>query len=177
MGGACQWWAPARCAGWKVQPNVTIFRIDHDDSAPRHFRHFTDFQTQSNRYAANHMNVDEPASNGYVYDGSSDRPKAIDKQGTSVVGAQREMPSPLDEMNRFVSAQRLLEILWDPESRPSLRWLRSQQKRMPHTRVGRRLWYCPALVKAHLERKRSPRQSRSFGEIFPQNRLLGVERI
>src|SRR5579864_6223540 len=60
--------------------------------------------------------------------------------------------TPLDEMERLVNGPRLLEILWDEASRPSLRWLRSQQRRrsIPFTRVGRLIWFCPRQVKEYL---------------------------
>jgi hypothetical protein len=60
-------------------------------------------------------------------------------------------PSPLDEMNQYVSAVRLLEILWDEASRPTLRWLRTQQKRqtIPFICVGRRIWFRPCQVIEH----------------------------
>src|SRR5438876_8907482 len=61
-------------------------------------------------------------------------------------------PSPLAEMDRFVDGPRLLAILWDEASRPSLRWLRAQQKRrsIPFTRVGHRVWFIPNQVRQHL---------------------------
>ena len=60
--------------------------------------------------------------------------------------------SPLAEMDHFVDGPRLLEILWEEASRPSLRWLRSQQKRRskPFSRVGHRVWFIPNQVLKHM---------------------------
>jgi len=55
-------------------------------------------------------------------------------------------------MEMLVDGPRLLELIWEEQSRPSLRWLRSQQRRrsIPFTRVGRLVWFCPRQVKEHL---------------------------
>jgi len=39
---------------------------------------------------------------------------------------------------RLVDGPKLLEVLFDPESRPSLRWLRKMQreKRIPYIKIG-----------------------------------------
>jgi hypothetical protein len=57
-------------------------------------------------------------------------------------------PSPLSEMDQWVSAKRLLEILWDEQSRPSLQWIRKETKRrmLPHIRRGRLIFYRPRSV-------------------------------
>ena len=62
------------------------------------------------------------------------------------------IPVPENEMDRFVNGQRLLEILWDEASRPSIRWLRDQLRRrsIPFMRVGRLIWFCPRQVKDHM---------------------------
>ncbi len=61
---------------------------------------------------------------------------------------------PKNEMDRLVSGPRLLEILWDETSRPSIRWLRDQQRRrsIPFMRVGRLIWFCPRQVMEHMAR-------------------------
>lgn len=71
---------------------------------------------------------------------------------TSTAQAEPAAPSPLNEMDQFVDGPRLLEILWDKTSRPSLRWLRSQQKRrsIPFSRVGHRVWFVPNQVRQHM---------------------------
>src|SRR5664279_5535795 len=53
--------------------------------------------------------------------------------------------SPLPEKERLVSGPRLLEVLWDAECRPSLRWLQEQQKNrmIPFVRLGRRVFFRP----------------------------------
>jgi len=57
-------------------------------------------------------------------------------------------PSPLSELDQWVSAERLLEILWDEQSRPSLQWIRKETKRrmLPHIRRGRLIFYRPRSV-------------------------------
>jgi hypothetical protein len=61
-----------------------------------------------------------------------------------------------DEPEQMVSAERLLTLLWDESSRPSLRWLRRQQKRrtIPFIRIGRLIWFSPSQVWTHLQRRR-----------------------
>jgi hypothetical protein len=51
--------------------------------------------------------------------------------------------------DKLVSAQTLLKLLWDEESRPSLRWLRQQQaeRTLPFIKVGARVWFDPADVR------------------------------
>ena len=70
----------------------------------------------------------------------------------SIPLTQPGAPSPLGEMDQFVDGPRLLEILWDQASRPSLRWLRYQQKRrsIPFSRVGHRVWFVPNQVRQHM---------------------------
>ena len=63
---------------------------------------------------------------------------------------------------RYVDAPRLLEILFDQASRPSLRWLRDRQKQraIPFVRCGRRIFFDPQLVKFHLDAKSTARTVR-----------------
>jgi len=65
--------------------------------------------------------------------------------------AQTETQSPL--ATRYVDAIKLLEILFDEASRPSLRWVRDQQKArtIPFCKIGRRIFFDPVLVKNHLD--------------------------
>src|SRR5260370_42459944 len=73
-------------------------------------------------------------------------------------------PSPLNEMEQLVSAARLLEILWDKACRPSLRWLRRQQKNraIPYIRIGRRIWFCPSQVLTHLRTHKQSQAQRTI---------------
>jgi hypothetical protein len=53
----------------------------------------------------------------------------------------------------LVGAESLLVILWPNEKdRPSLRWLRDQQKarKIPFAKVGRLVWFDPPAVKASI---------------------------
>jgi hypothetical protein len=61
---------------------------------------------------------------------------------------------------RYVDAPKLLEILFDESSRPSLRWLRDQQRNrtVPFCKVGRRVFFDPQLVKQHLDTKAAGRK-------------------
>jgi len=56
--------------------------------------------------------------------------------------------SPLAELDQWVTGERLLEILWDAGSRPSLQWIRKETRRrmMPHIRRGRLIFYRPRSV-------------------------------
>jgi hypothetical protein len=54
----------------------------------------------------------------------------------------------LSELDQLVSAKRLLEILWDEQSRPSIQWVRKETRRkmLPHIRRGRLIFYRPRSV-------------------------------
>ena len=53
---------------------------------------------------------------------------------------------------KLVSAEQLLEQLFDPQCRPSLRWLRSQtkSKSIPHIRIGHLVFFDMDMVRAAL---------------------------
>lgn len=56
------------------------------------------------------------------------------------------------EQAGLVDGPRLLETLFpNPACRPSLRWLRTNQRTLPNVRIGRLIWFNPQLVKAHLD--------------------------
>lgn len=61
--------------------------------------------------------------------------------------------------SRYVRAEQLLAALFSPEVRPSLRWLRQQQKAraIPFVKIGRLVFFDPLAVKLHLETKRTVR--------------------
>jgi hypothetical protein len=60
----------------------------------------------------------------------------------------------------YVDGPKLLELLFDEASRPSLRWLRDQQKAraLPFAKIGRLCFFDPILVKAHLDAKAAGRK-------------------
>lgn len=60
-----------------------------------------------------------------------------------------------DPMNRLVDADGLLRLLWEPEARPSVAWVRWQtkHKRIPTVRSGGRTWFCPRDVRNALSRQ------------------------
>ena len=61
---------------------------------------------------------------------------------------------------RYVDAPKLLEILFDESSRPSLRWLRDQQRNrtVPFCKIGRRVFFDPQIVKFHFDAKAAARR-------------------
>jgi hypothetical protein len=71
----------------------------------------------------------------------------------SELTSQTEKQSPLP--TRYVDAEKLLEILFDEASRPSLRWIRDQQKarRLPFAKIGRLVFFDPVACKAALDAK------------------------
>ena len=74
------------------------------------------------------------------------------------ITTQTEKPNPL--ATRYVDAEKLLEILFDEASRPSLRWLRDQQKarRLPFAKIGRLVFFDPVACKATLDAKAAGRK-------------------
>jgi hypothetical protein len=56
---------------------------------------------------------------------------------------------------KLVNGVQLLELLFDETSRPSLRWLRLQQKRraVPYIKIGRLVRYDPARVREIFSRR------------------------
>jgi len=67
--------------------------------------------------------------------------------------SQSEKQSQL--ATRYVDAPKLLELLFDQDSRPSLRWLREQQKNrtIPFCKIGRKVFFDPQIVKLHFDAK------------------------
>ena len=57
--------------------------------------------------------------------------------------------------DQLVDAARLLEILFEERSRPSLRWLREQQRRrtIPYIKIGHLVRFNPAQVREALEER------------------------
>ncbi|HEY5233806.1 MAG TPA: hypothetical protein VIK35_09765 [Verrucomicrobiae bacterium] len=59
-----------------------------------------------------------------------------------------------DGQGGLVDAPRLLEQIFpDPACRPSLRWLRANQRQFPHVRLGRLIFFSVPMVKSHLATK------------------------
>lgn len=59
------------------------------------------------------------------------------------------------DTTKLVDATRLLEILWDEKSRPSLRWLRERQaeRAIPYVKVGSLVWFDPDEVRQCLKER------------------------
>lgn len=57
-----------------------------------------------------------------------------------------------DIEKQAVSGEKLLEIIFPPECRPTLRWLRKQQKirRVPFVKIGRLVFFFPDQVREAL---------------------------
>jgi hypothetical protein len=64
---------------------------------------------------------------------------------------------------RYVDAPKLLEILFDEASRPSLRWVREQQRNrtLPFCQIGRLVFFDPQLVKARWDANATGRKGKS----------------
>jgi len=61
-----------------------------------------------------------------------------------------------DIKGKLVSAEQLLDQVFAPECRPSLRWLRTQtkSKSIPHIRIGHLVFFDVEMVRAALAGKR-----------------------
>lgn len=61
--------------------------------------------------------------------------------------------------SRYVRAEKLLDLLFEPEARPSLRWLRDQQKAraIPFVKIGRLVYFDPPAVRASLNSRNTVR--------------------
>lgn len=60
---------------------------------------------------------------------------------------------------QYVNAQQVLDLLFAEGARPSLRWLRDQQKRrsIPFVKIGHLVRFDPAAVRAALDGSRTVR--------------------
>ena len=60
-------------------------------------------------------------------------------------------------LNRLVNGPGLLQILFDDNCRPTMRWLNSQKaaKVIPHVKIGRLVFYDPPAVRAALANGRT----------------------
>ena len=69
--------------------------------------------------------------------------------------ASRKQNITLTTPNRLVDASQLLEILFEENSRPCVRWLREQTRArsIPYLKIGRLIFFDPVNVKAHLDAK------------------------
>lgn len=56
------------------------------------------------------------------------------------------------ERRKLINAQQLLEVIFTPEARPSLRWLREQTKNanIPYVRIGHLVFFDEEMVRAKL---------------------------
>jgi hypothetical protein len=65
------------------------------------------------------------------------------------------MMNEITVKGKLVSAEQLLEQLFTPECKPSLRWLRTQTKAkaIPHVRIGHLVFFDLEMVRAALAAK------------------------
>ena len=61
----------------------------------------------------------------------------------------------LRKEERLVGAEELLELLFDDGSRPSIHWLRDQQKarNIPYVKMGRLVFFKPSEVRKFIEQR------------------------
>ena len=61
----------------------------------------------------------------------------------------------LEAPRKLVNAPTLLTVLWEEDSRPSLRWLRQQQanKSIPYVKLGALVFFYPDDVRRALEKR------------------------
>jgi len=66
------------------------------------------------------------------------------------------------ETQQLVSGPKLLQILFREDCRPTMRWLRDQQKarRIPYVKIGRLVFFSPANVRETLETNQTLRATR-----------------
>jgi hypothetical protein len=60
---------------------------------------------------------------------------------------------------QLVDAEKLLEILFPADCRPTLRWLRERQKKreIPYVKLGRLIYFNPASVQESLAQQQTAR--------------------
>jgi hypothetical protein len=78
-----------------------------------------------------------------------------DEKGINRVEIISQSEKLSQQVTRYVDAPKLLELLFDEDSRPSLRWLREQQKNrtIPFCKIGRKVFFDPQIVKLHFDAK------------------------
>ena len=102
-------------------------------------------------------------------------PREADRSGARGAGRLRRVDSVAIRMNemtvkgKLVSAEQLLDQVFAPECRPSLRWLRTQTKAksIPHIRIGHLVFFDVAMVRTALAGKRLVR-GRTLAPAEPQ---------
>jgi hypothetical protein len=77
----------------------------------------------------------------------------------------KEPATVIETPSRYVAAPKLLEMLFDDDCRPSLRWLREKQaaRKIPFVKIGRLVFFDPPAVKAALDALASRRMFRGAG--------------
>jgi hypothetical protein len=64
---------------------------------------------------------------------------------------------------QLVDAERLLEILFPADCRPTLRWLRERQKKkeIPYVKLGRLVFFHPARVQESLSKQPTAKEKQN----------------
>ena len=79
---------------------------------------------------------------------------AVTYAPTVPTGAQTQTTNSCSTQSKLLDAQGLLEALFEPSCRPSLRWLREHQgKAVPSIRMGRRVFFDLGQVRRAIELK------------------------
>ena len=83
----------------------------------------------------------------------ADERSAYDEMKEEESGSMSENIAAKKMSHHFVDGAELLKILFSEECRPTLSWLRSQQKarHIPFVKVGRLVFFSPAQVQAAWE--------------------------
>lgn len=80
--------------------------------------------------------------------------KSQELREVATATVQEQQAQQIDLLDQLVSGPRLLEILWDPASRPSYRWLKYKTASLaiPSVKSGGRTWFVPRHVREALTR-------------------------
>ncbi len=75
---------------------------------------------------------------------------SVIENGNAVAKDHSPIPHP-----QLVRGEQLLEMLFDEGARPTMRWLRDQQKArtIPHMKIGRLVFFNPEQVRKALENR------------------------
>lgn len=59
----------------------------------------------------------------------------------------------MQSTSKLVTGEQLLEMLFDKESKPSIRWLKNHQKELGYTKIGHLVRFDPDLVRERLAKR------------------------
>jgi hypothetical protein len=72
-----------------------------------------------------------------------------------ITGTAETEKDTSNQNQHLVNGDKLLEIIFHEDCRPTVRWLRNQQKlrRIPFVKIGHLVFFSPAQVRAALEKR------------------------